>query len=538
MSSRGLAAAVLVLAACGCRLGPSAAPPLPRPPAPAPAPAPVVTDDGPPVGRLDDRARPVAASIELEVDPRAPDVGGRVTIDVAIGRPLRVVWLNGRGLTIAAARIVDGGRTQVARVIGDPLAAADHTDGQGELIGLAVDQPLLPGAARVEIDYRAAWGSDGGLLHSTEIGPMAVTDLSPDDARSVMPCFDDPRFKLPWTLALIVPTGMAAFANYPERARHPVDAGHDRVEFQPTRPLPVHLLAFTVGALVTIDGGTEPVPTRVITVAGTEAAMAHAASQLPGLLAELSAYVEEPVPFPKLDVVAVPTLSGSVVGMENPGLVTVRADSLEVAAGAPPWVAEAVTSTLAHELSHLWFGDLVSLAWWDEFWLNEGFATWLTDKLMAAREPTWSLVGHPFAPWLMMAQDPPGSSPVRKPLRALADFPQILDLKAYARGAAVVATFEAWLGPARFRDVVHGWIAQHRDGSVTTSMLVDALAAAAPADPAGGIVADRPAVAATMAGLVDHAGVPTARFALRCDAGGPARVDVAVDHGPAAAPWP
>lgn len=527
MPSPRLAAALIVLVAA-CH------PVVDRlPPTPAPPPTPRVTDDAPPFGRLDDRARPLAATVELAVDPRADDIGGRVAIDVAITRPLRVIWLHARGLDISDAQVIVDGAPHPARVIADP--STTHTDGQGELIGLAVDEPLLAGPARIALTYRAPWGTDAGLIRSADVGPMAVTDLSPADARSVMPCFDDPRFKIPWTVALTVPADLAAFANYPERSRRAVDAGHIRIEFEPTRPLPAHLVAFAVGALVTVDGGARPVPIRIITVAGTEATMAHAAAQVPALLSALSAYLDEPVPFPKLDVVAVPSLSGQVVGMENPGLITVRADSLAVAADAPPGVAISVTATLAHELAHLWFGDLVSLAWWDEFWLNEGFATWLTDKLMAEREPGWTMLGHPFAPWSLMSQDGPDTSPVRKPLRTLADYPAILDLKAYARGAAVVATLEAWLGPAAFRALMHGWIERHRDGSVTTDLLVEALAAAPGlADPP----VARLTLSAMMAGLVDHAGVPLARFALRCDRDAPPRLEITVEHGPAAAPWP
>jgi alanyl aminopeptidase len=507
--------AAVALAACH--------PPAAAPPTPPPPPPPVVTDDAPPAGRLDDRAQPTAATVELEVDPRADDVAGRVAIDVAIARPLRIVWLHARGLAFTDARVIDAaGVARPARIVDDPHPDAHH-DGQGELIGVAVEEPLAPGAARLELAYRAGWGAQAGLLRSTAVGPMAVTDLSPADARSVMPCFDDPRFKIRWTLALTIPRGLAAFANYPERARTDAGGGRVKVEFEPTRPLPAHLLAFAVGELVTVDAGRAPVPMRIITVAGAEPAMAHAAAHLGPLLARLSAYVDEPVPFPKLDVVAVPALSGSVVGMENPGLITVRADGLMVPPGAPPWVATAVTSTLVHELAHLWFGDLVSLAWWDEFWLNEGFATWLTDKVMAEREPGWTLVGHPFAPWIMMSQDPPGGAPVRRPLRELADYPRILDLKAYARGAAAVATLEAWLGPDRFRDLVRRWIDHHRDGSVTTRMLADAIAAAAAIDPAE--------ARAVLSALVDQSGVPEARLALRCAAGAPPALELDVRHG-------
>ena len=542
MTSHGWGAALLVAVAACHQPAPTVAPPPPA--------SPVVTDDAPPIGRLDDRARPVAATVELEVDPRADDIGGRVAITAEVTRPLRVIWLHGRGLAIASAAIVDAaGDRRPTRVIADP--ATEHTDGQGELVGLAVDEPLAPGRIRIEVGYRAPWGEDAGLLRSVDVGPMAVTDLSPADARSLMPCFDDPRFKLPWTLALTIPADLAAFANYPERRRAPVGGDRTRIEFEPTRPLPAHLLAFTVGALVTVDAGRSPVPMRIITVAGTEPAMAHAAAELGGLLTTLAAYVDEPVPFPKLDVVAVPTLSGQVVGMENPGLITVRADSLAVPPGQPAWVATAVTSTLAHELAHLWFGDLVSLAWWDEFWLNEGFATWLTDKVMAARDPTWTLVGHPFAPWILMGQDLPGTAPVRKPLRTLADYPQILDLKAYARGAAVVATLEAWLGPTRFRALVHRWIVDHRDGSVTTAGLVDALVTAAgaggpggddgPDGDGGGDGGEAPtaaALTAMMHGLVDRAGTPTVRFAVTCAPGAPPRIDVEVTPPGGDPPWP
>lgn len=474
---------------------------------------------------------PRAAAVELDVDPAADDVGGTVALDVTITRPLRVLWLHGRDLTVSAVRVRDAaGTLRPARLVDDPTAPGEHSDGQGDLVGVAVDEPLLPGPAQLELTWRAPWGERGGLMRSTDGPPLAVTDLSPADARSLVPCFDDPRFKIPWTLSLVVPHRLAAFANYPETARDPIDDARDRVRFAPTRPLPPHLVAFAVGELVAVDAGATPVPMRVLTVPGTEAQVAHAAAQLAGLATAIAEYVDEPVPFPKLDVVAVPALSDEVVGMENPGLITVRADSLLVGPASPPWLTTAVTSTLAHELSHLWFGDLVSLAWWDEFWLNEGFATWLTDKLMAAREPTWSLVGHPFAPWLLMASDRPGGRPVRAGVHVPADYPAILDIRPYVRGAAVVALLEAWAGPESFRALVRRWLDDHRDGSVTTADLATALATATGVDSA--------TAAGALAGLVDHAGVPVVRVAPECPPDGPPALAITADHGPADAPWP
>jgi alanyl aminopeptidase len=186
-----------------------------------------------------------------------------------------------------------------------------------------------------------------------------------------------------------VPDGMRALANAPELRAAPAGRGWRRVEFAPTPPLPTYLLAFAAGPFDVLDGPSVPVPMRVVATRGRAADGAAALAAAAPMLVELERYLGSKTPFPKLDFVAVPTFNGA---MENPGLITFAAPILLIEASSKPTPAwrerhRLMAGVMAHELAHLWFGDLVTMRGWDELWLNEGLATWLSDRLVAAVYP-------------------------------------------------------------------------------------------------------------------------------------------------------
>ena len=216
------------------------------------------------------------------------------------------------------------------------------------------------------------------------------TQFEAMDARCVFPCVDEPDLKVPWQLALDVPAGFTVAGNAPVERESPLPDGRKRVELAASEPMPSYLVAFAIGPFDITDAGTSRggIPIRMLAprgVTGADRALVDGRTAA-RVLDELAAWTAIPYPFGKLDCVAVPRTGNEWAAMENVGLVTFRAEFLDGRHGRYAWL-----EIIAHELAHQWFGDLVTPAWWDDIWLNEGFATWLGMKTAAVVE---SVVGH------------------------------------------------------------------------------------------------------------------------------------------------
>ncbi|RMH39511.1 MAG: M1 family peptidase, partial [Deltaproteobacteria bacterium] len=460
-------AAATALALAACAPAPAAlAPARARPVALQPAPA------GP---RLPDTVAPARYDLELDIDPNAAELRGRVTIDVAVRVPVRSIWLHAVDLAIDRVELRAGGRERVVRV--DRSAAARG------LLGIHATAPVPAGTARITIAYRARLGQRVGAFRQRVDGRWyAFSDFEPIDARRAIPCFDEPRFKTPWTVAITAPRGLRALSNAPEVAT--TDAGPDRVRhaFATTRPLPTYLVAFAVGPFALVDGPRAPVPLRAAVYPGHEARALAAVREGAGALARLQAYTGQRAPVDKIDLVAVPSFNGA---MENPGLITVAADILLVDPDrAPPEARRRVAMVVAHELAHLWFGDLVTPAWWDDLWLNEAFASWMADRVVAAMHPGWHWeLERVRAKADAVDRDAAGTlPPLRRAAASDADIRTMLGSHMYTKGPAIVAMLERVVGDAAMRAALRGYLRRHADGVGTTPDLLAALSAAGPAD--------------------------------------------------------
>ena len=331
------ALAAIALAIAGASCGGRVAETAPVAAEPRHAPETGLALDPPPAGRLDDTVLPRRASLSLDLDPRTPGFSGRVAIDVELTRPVSTIWLHGSALYLRRIALTAGTRELPLRRIeckeaGAP-ARCETASGAG-LVGLALDEKVGPGPARIDIEYAGRLGARNGLFRQ-EVDNVwyAFSDFEPTDARLAVPCFDDPRFKIPWQVSMRVPDGMRAFANAPEVSTRPAGKGWRRVEFAPTPPLPTYLLAFAAGPFDVLDGARQPVPMRVIATRGRAAEGAAALAAAAPMLVELERYLGSKTPFPKLDFLAVPTFNGA---MENPGLITFAAAILLLQKTAAP----------------------------------------------------------------------------------------------------------------------------------------------------------------------------------------------------------
>lgn len=457
----------------------------------------------PPGGRLGGDVVPTAYELEMDVDPDRPRYSGRVTIDIRVVEPVSHIWLHAEELDIRGATL----RTEAgdAMDLGAPRRA-------GGLLGFALGHTMEPQAASLEIAFGGAFGTHVGAFRQSVDGTSYVfTDFEPVDARRAFPCFDEPRFKTPWTLSLVVPAHVQALSNMPEESTEPESGAKKRVRFGTTPPLPTYLVAFAAGPFDIVTpaataAAESPVPVRVIAPRGKAAWGAYAASIAPGLLRRVAEYVATPMPFPKIDLIAVPVFNGA---MENPGLITVASHILLSDPDRPSILQRRFLALVcAHEFAHLWFGDLVTPADWNDLWLNEGFSTWLADKVLARWRPErMAHVDQVVARHEAMGLDAHRDArAVRQVGTSREDIEGVFDGLTYKKAGAVLAMFEAWLSEGTFRRATRDYVTRHAERSVTTASFVSALSAAAERD-----------VGAALTAFLDRPGVPLVRAELRCD---------------------
>jgi cytosol alanyl aminopeptidase len=499
-----------VLTACGSSAKPGPAPAAPQPAAPAPAPAPTAAapavDPPQPTLRLPRNFLPTGYRARLAIDPARDVFAGWIEIAGDIKERSRSFWLHGRKLKIAAAKITRGERTVRVDVV--PVGE--------DLLAFRPAEPLDPGPITVAVEYTGSFDVAEGMGAYKRVFddvPYIETQFESIFARRVFPCFDEPDSKVPWQLTLDVPNNQVAVANTMQTAETAVDAQTKRVAFAPTRPLPTYLIAFGVGPFEFVDAGKTRggIPIRIIALKGRahEAKWsAETAARIVGLLED---YFGIPYPYDKLDHISRPSLQGGA--MENAGLITygkrlILRDPAHITQGEKfGWV-----SVAAHELAHQWFGDLVTTAWWDDIWLNEGFATWLASKIVAQFDPAWrgDLLDTNQRETALNADRVVNARRVRQAITNPGDIFQAFDGITYQKGASILAMFERAIGPDKFRDGVRAYLKKHSDGNATSADFVAAISEVTGRD-----------VAPAFSSFLDQAGAPVVRAELRCDAGQP-----------------
>jgi len=416
---------------------------------------------------------PRKETVQLTIDPARETFEGSVSIDVELRVPAAIIWLNAKNLTIGSASVVQDGMARPAKVI----------PGSGERVGIEGGQALA-GPATIRIDYQGHLDDkalSGAYRRKFEGEWYAYTTFAPIEARRAFPCFDEPRFKAPWDLSIRVKREHKAFSNGRELSETEEPNGWKLVKFATTEPLPSEMVAFAVGPFDVYDGDVagHGTPVRVITAKG-HAAEGHAAAQATSeILPRLEEYTGIPYAFGKLDHLALP--AGAFGAVENPGLITYRTRNLLV----PPTqetatFTRALRALQAHEIGHQWFGNLVTQASWDDVWLSEGFATWISAKMMDQELPPERvhLAAIAARERMMAVDNPTRSRPVRIAINSREAARDVYNRVVYEKGAAILLMLEGWLGEDRFRDGLRAYLNEHRFGNATTNDLAAALRAA------------------------------------------------------------
>jgi len=461
-----------------------------------------------PVGRLPADVRPIAYRLELEVDPRRERFEGAVEIDVELDRARRVVWLHAQDLDVDRVSVTGPG--------GQSVRARFEPAGDTGVAALRFADPVGPGRLALSLGWSAPFvaGLRGLYRVERQGAAYAFTQMEPIDARRVLPSFDEPAFKVPFDVSLVVPEGMAALANTPEVSREALPGERVRHRYAPTPPIPTYLLAWAVGPLDVVDAPPippnaireRPVPLRGVAPRGRGGELAFALASTPAILEAVERYVGSAYPFAKLDLVAVPDFSAGA--MENVGLVTFR-DSLLLIDPSTASVhrERAFANVMAHELAHMWFGNLVTMPWWDDIWLNEAFATWLAGKTVAGLYPDHrsDLAELQATHGAMNADSLASARAIRQPIASNHDIRNAFDGITYRKGAAVLAMFEAAVGEEGFRETVQRYLARHADSTATSADFLAALSE---------VEGEESATA--MGSFLDRPGLPLLAFESEC----------------------
>jgi alanyl aminopeptidase len=484
------------------------------PKSPAASPSASASTDlaAPPQLRLPAGFAPTRYAVDWTIDPSRETFEGVVDIDLRFDRPAPVLWLNAKEIDIHEAVLVQNGKPVKVRVL----------PGDENFAGFAFDPPAAVGAARLRIAYQAKINPrDTTGVFRQKVGDdwYVYTQFESIDARRALPCFDEPSYKVPWQLTLRIPRGLMAVSNTPVESETDGGANSRVVRFRATRPLPSYLVAIGVGPFEAVDagrGGKNSVPIRIIVPRGRASDARYAVETQKPALERLEAYFGIPYPYEKLDDLVIPQ-TVRFGAMENAGLITWNEGILLARPSEEtPSFRRTLASICLHETAHQWFGDYVTLAFWDDTWLNESFATWMAAKLLREWKPEWQrdVIDVMDRSETLERDTLKTARQIRQPILTNGDIDNAFDDISYGKGGAVLAMFESWIGPDKFQAGIRRYLAAHAWSNATSPDFLSSLEKAS-----------SPGVAAAFSTFLDQPGFPLVRAQLKCAAGSPPSLD-------------
>jgi aminopeptidase N len=465
-------AASLALAGCAStRAGAPSAPPAAAREGPSEIPS-----------QLPRSVRPLQYALSVTPDAANLRFGGAALIDIEVKEPVREITLNAADLAIRSASLTPmaGGGATAASDIG--------LDEERQTATFRFPSTVQPGRYRLAIDY-------GGMIHTQPAGLFALDYDSPQgrkralftqfeapDARRFFPGWDEPQFRTPYNLTVTVPADQDVIGNMPQAGVQQRPGGLKTVTFQATPPMSSYLVFLAVGdfdRITTTAAGTE---IGVVAKAGSGENGRWALESAAKILPWYNNYFGTPYPLPKLDNVAGPGSSQFFGAMENWGAIFTFESVLLVDPAITSAAArQRIFEVAAHEMAHQWFGDLVTMAWWDDLWLNEGFASWMESKATQALHPEWepelaSVTGRESA---MSLDSVATTHPIVQHVATVEQISQAFDSITYQKGEAVIRMLEDYVGSDAWRAGVQSYIKAHRLSNTQTDDLWRAIEGAA-----------------------------------------------------------
>ncbi len=410
--------------------------------------------------RLSNDVRPRRYELRFDLDLDAWRSAGSARVDLVTARPMKEIVLHACDLDVGAARCD-----------GEPAVDVSYDeDAQTVQLSFASEHPA--GAHALELEWQGGIRAALRGLYRSVRGEerYAATQFEAADARRAFPCFDEPEFKARFTLELVHPTGLMAVANMPIASQRELGNGRTSTRFEETPVISSYLVAFTVGPYEATGVATTRtgIPVRVVLPPGLAARGEYARGAHVRAVEWLEAYTAIPYQYRKVDAIGLPDFEAGA--MENPGAITYRVRLLAAdkeTASIP--VFKAVFQVAAHELTHMWWGDLVTMRWWNDIWLNESFASFVGDKCADALNPEWQLRRD------IVADAAPAfgldglvtTHPISMEVRNADEASERFDAITYNKGQAVLRMIENFLGEDAFREGVRIYLARHREANAT-----------------------------------------------------------------------
>lgn len=412
--------------------------------------------------RLPDTIVPESYDLTFEPNLAKATFTSEETIHVRIAKPTATVVLNAAELEFQEASISTGGTDQKATV---------SKDAANEQATLTVAKELAAGLVEIHIRFSGVLNDKlrGFYLSKSAKRNYAVTQFEATDARRAFPCFDEPAFKAIFRITLIVDKGDTAISNGKIVSDMPGPAeGKHTLKFSPSPKMSSYLVAMLVGDFVCRGGGADGIPIRVCALPDQKELTGYALEASENILRSYNKYYSIKYPYEKLDHIVFPDFSAGA--MENVGAITYRESALLINEKTASYDAkQQVAGVIAHEMAHQWFGDLVTMKWWNDIWLNEGFATWMELKPLESWKPEWNMGQQEIGQTLsaLVSDSVPSVRTIRANAESPADIQALFDGIAYGKAASVLRMVEAYVGPEVFRKGVNAYLEKHSYGNAT-----------------------------------------------------------------------
>ena len=421
--------------------------------------------------RLPEVAKPENYKLTFTPDLESAKFEGDEALSIQVLKPTSEITLNAVDIDFHDVTISSGEATQKAKVTPEK---------EKEMVVLSVEKPLAAGPATIHITYTGILNTEmrGLYLGKDDQGrKYAATQFESTDARRAFPSFDEPDYKATFDITTVADKGMAAISNQKIISDTAGPGDKHTVKFATTAKMSSYLAALVVGNFEYIEGEADGIPIRVYSTPGKKEMGKFALEVAGDVLKYYDNYFGIKYPYGKLDLIGLPDFSAGA--MENTGCITFREVILLIdeKQGSVD-LKKTIASVIAHEMAHQWFGDLVTMKWWDDIWLNEGFATWMSSKPVEHFKPEWNfnLDDVSNAGGTMNVDSLANTRPIHQAAETPAQIQELFDGIAYGKAAAVLRMLESYLGEETFRAGVNAYLKQHQYANATAEDFWDAQA--------------------------------------------------------------